>query len=367
MNGSCAGGTGRLYRPDGHAALHHARGAERHRRRQSQRSYSIASRCGVFAKSDIQPLLNQGAQKDDIAPEHPHRRGEPDHRGPGAGPGDRGQGGVPGRAADLPLPAAGGLRHAFWAWRACARRTPCTMWRQARPSPTPARSSTWRKSPAASPHYSVQPQLPEQRRRCSTTRRSTRSLPLRHAEGQRPHRRPPAGGQGAPIVGIDAGSTTVKAVAVNSTGGDTLSPATCPTPATRCPWCADFLQELYKKYPDIDIRSSACHRLRRGAHQKRLRPGHAAWWRPSPTSPPPSSSTRRWTSSSTSAARTSSALKSKTAPSTTSSSTRRAPPAAARFLQTFAGALGYEMADFAKLGLFRRQHPWTWAAAARCL
>ena len=32
-----------------------------------QKLYSIASRCGVFAKSDIQPLLNQGASKSDIA------------------------------------------------------------------------------------------------------------------------------------------------------------------------------------------------------------------------------------------------------------------------------------------------------------
>lgn len=29
--------------------------------------YPIASRCGVFAKTDIQPLLNEGAQKSDIA------------------------------------------------------------------------------------------------------------------------------------------------------------------------------------------------------------------------------------------------------------------------------------------------------------
>ncbi len=29
--------------------------------------YPIASRCGVFAKSDIQPLLNEGASKEDIA------------------------------------------------------------------------------------------------------------------------------------------------------------------------------------------------------------------------------------------------------------------------------------------------------------
>ena len=32
-----------------------------------EKTYTIASRCGVFAKSDIQPLLNQGAKKSDIA------------------------------------------------------------------------------------------------------------------------------------------------------------------------------------------------------------------------------------------------------------------------------------------------------------
>lgn len=34
---------------------------------QYEKTYTIASRCGVFAKSDIQPLLNQGAKKSDIA------------------------------------------------------------------------------------------------------------------------------------------------------------------------------------------------------------------------------------------------------------------------------------------------------------
>ena len=34
---------------------------------QATRTYTIASRCGVFAKSDIQPLINQGAQAGDIA------------------------------------------------------------------------------------------------------------------------------------------------------------------------------------------------------------------------------------------------------------------------------------------------------------
>lgn len=32
-----------------------------------EKIYPVASRCGVFAKSDIQPLLNQGATKEDIS------------------------------------------------------------------------------------------------------------------------------------------------------------------------------------------------------------------------------------------------------------------------------------------------------------
>ena len=66
MNGSCAGGTGAfidqmatllnvpIEELDGLAAKH-------------EKIYTIASRCGVFAKTDIQPLLNQGAKKPDIA------------------------------------------------------------------------------------------------------------------------------------------------------------------------------------------------------------------------------------------------------------------------------------------------------------
>ena len=32
-----------------------------------EKIYPIASRCGVFAKSDIQPILNQGGRKEDVA------------------------------------------------------------------------------------------------------------------------------------------------------------------------------------------------------------------------------------------------------------------------------------------------------------
>ncbi|MBO4327604.1 MAG: 2-hydroxyacyl-CoA dehydratase [Clostridia bacterium] len=66
MNGTCAGGTGAFIDQmaillktdaDGLNAL-----SEKH-----STIYPIAARCGVFAKTDIQPLLNEGAAKEDIA------------------------------------------------------------------------------------------------------------------------------------------------------------------------------------------------------------------------------------------------------------------------------------------------------------
>ena len=66
MNGSCAGGTGAFI--DQMATLLNVTPAEMNTLAgESTKTYSIASRCGVFAKSDIQALLNQGARKEDIA------------------------------------------------------------------------------------------------------------------------------------------------------------------------------------------------------------------------------------------------------------------------------------------------------------
>lgn len=66
MNGSCAGGTGAFI--DQMATLLNITPDELNRlSERSEKLYSIASRCGVFAKTDIQPLLNQGARKEDIA------------------------------------------------------------------------------------------------------------------------------------------------------------------------------------------------------------------------------------------------------------------------------------------------------------
>ena len=65
MNGSCAGGTGAFI--DQMATLLNVPlGEMDHLAEQYEKIYTIASRCGVFAKSDIQPLLNQGARKTDL-------------------------------------------------------------------------------------------------------------------------------------------------------------------------------------------------------------------------------------------------------------------------------------------------------------
>lgn len=66
MNGTCAGGTGafidqmaELLKTDANGVNELAKGYET--------IYPIASRCGVFAKTDVQPLINEGARKEDIA------------------------------------------------------------------------------------------------------------------------------------------------------------------------------------------------------------------------------------------------------------------------------------------------------------
>ena len=66
MNGVCAGGTGAFI--DHMAALLNtdAKGLN-DLAANARRIYTIASRCGVFAKTDIQALMNDGASKEDIA------------------------------------------------------------------------------------------------------------------------------------------------------------------------------------------------------------------------------------------------------------------------------------------------------------
>ena len=66
MNGVCAGGTGAFI--DQMAALLQTDAAGLNAAAENYKEiYPIAARCGVFAKSDIQPLINEGATKADLA------------------------------------------------------------------------------------------------------------------------------------------------------------------------------------------------------------------------------------------------------------------------------------------------------------
>jgi len=66
MNGSCAGGTGAFI--DQMATLLKMSADEMDEAAlKAEKTYTIASRCGVFAKSDVQPLINQGGKAEDIA------------------------------------------------------------------------------------------------------------------------------------------------------------------------------------------------------------------------------------------------------------------------------------------------------------
>jgi len=66
MNGTCAGGTGAFIDQMASLLQTDAQGLNELAKNYNT-IYPIAARCGVFAKTDIQPLLNEGAAKEDIA------------------------------------------------------------------------------------------------------------------------------------------------------------------------------------------------------------------------------------------------------------------------------------------------------------
>jgi predicted CoA-substrate-specific enzyme activase len=66
MNGSCAGGTGAFIDQMATLLQTDAQGLNDLAGR-ARNLYPIAARCGVFAKSDVQPLLNEGVSREDIA------------------------------------------------------------------------------------------------------------------------------------------------------------------------------------------------------------------------------------------------------------------------------------------------------------
>ncbi len=105
MNGICAGGTGAFI--DQMAVLMRTDAAGLNELAKGHRIiYPIAARCGVFAKSDIQPLLNDGAARRFHLP----GGGGADGERPGLRPAHQGQRGLSRRPPVLPLRAEEAVR-----------------------------------------------------------------------------------------------------------------------------------------------------------------------------------------------------------------------------------------------------------------
>ncbi len=254
MNGSCAGGTGAFIdqmatllaiTPDDLNELSHG----------CEKIYTIASRCGVFAKSDIQPLINQGARKEDIAASiftavvnqtiAGLAQGRP----------------IEGKVVYLggPLTFMDGLRHSFD--KALKLTGIC-----------PDNSLYFVAIGAAygADLASSSATLDEAIERISGYKTEGRYLSCpalfeneaeyeafseRHAADKVEYIEPEKYTGGA-YVGIDAGSTTVKVV-VMSESGDILCSLYRPNNGNPVPIIREFLLDFYKKYPSITILGSA--------------------------------------------------------------------------------------------------------------
>ncbi len=254
MNGSCAGGTGAFIdqmatllaiTPDELNELSH----------DSEKIYTVASRCGVFAKSDIQPLINQGARKEDIAASifgavvnqtvAGLAQGRP----------------ITGRVVYLggPLTFMDGLRKAFDKTLKTEGICPenslyFVAIGAALGSEITAESATLAealerirayktdgKYVACPPLFSSEAEYDE--------------FAARHARDKVDYLDPKAY-KGSAYLGIDAGSTTVKAV-VMSESGDILTSLYRSNSGNPVPIIREFLMSFYETYPDIKIVSSA--------------------------------------------------------------------------------------------------------------
>ena len=252
MNGSCAGGTGAFV--DQMATLLSITPDELNEiSKTSERTYSIASRCGVFAKSDIQALLNQGAQKNDIALSILNAVVNQTIAGLAQGREIRGNviylGG--------PLTFLSELRAAFD--RILGVKGICPE------------NSLYYVAAGAAMAETVEEfaldEITERIKKYSSshqyqssdalfrTEQEYEEFAARHARDSIRTDADLLPGNIA-YVGIDAGSTTLKATAINE-NEEIIFSRYLPNSGNPVPLVLEFLQGLYQKYPHIVIRSAA--------------------------------------------------------------------------------------------------------------
>ncbi len=252
MNGTCAGGTGAFI--DQMSTLLGITPAEMNElASRHSKIYSVASRCGVFAKSDIQPLLNQGAQKSDISASI--FAAVVNQTIAGLAQGRE----ISGNIVYLggPLTFLSELRTLFD--KALGRNGLC-----------PENSLYYVALGAALMNGGSCVDLHEtvERIRSFSSSEGFRSChPLftseeeyaafrkRHKSGEAIEYHPLLEGNRA-YIGIDAGSTTVKGVVLNE-NGELVFSKYLQNSGNPVPIVQGFLKEVYSKFPDINIVSSA--------------------------------------------------------------------------------------------------------------
>lgn len=251
MNGSCAGGTGAFI--DQMATLLNVPVEELNDlAEKSEKIYTIASRCGVFAKTDIQPLLNQGARKSDIAASI--FAAVVNQTVAGLAQGREIEGNVVYLGG--PLTFMEQLRKRFDTVLKTTGVCPenslyyvaCGAALCAEKTVNFDEISEKIKSYKGSGNFAFNPPLfkdeadyEEFKKRHENACVKTEDL-LQY--------------KGNVFIGIDAGSTTVKGVVIGE-GGELLHSKYLPNSGNPVPIIKEFLEELYAKCPDISIASSA--------------------------------------------------------------------------------------------------------------
>ena len=251
MNGTCAGGTGAFI--DQMATLLNVPLEEMDDlAKQYEKTYTIASRCGVFAKTDIQPLLNQGARKSDIAESIFN-----------AVVSQTVAGLAQGREIEGQIVYLGGPLTFMSELRRCFDRTLGTE------GICPENSLYYVACGAAlcadktidfddvihrvknyrgSGNFAFNPPLFESKADYEAFRERHAKANVKQKELK--------GYTGRAYVGMDAGSTTVKGVVLNS-DGELLYSKYLPSKGNPVEIIKAFLEEVYAIEPDIDIASSA--------------------------------------------------------------------------------------------------------------
>lgn len=252
MNGSCAGGTG-AFIDQMATLLNMEAGAMNEAAKNYEKIYTIASRCGVFAKSDVQPLLNQGAQKNDIAASIFYAVVNQTIAGLAQGRE------IKGKVVYLggPLTFLSELRKAFDNTLKLEGIAPddslyfvamgAALKKEAKQFALTELRDKINGYTATGGYASCKPLF--------TSQEEYQEFIERHKKNS-DHIKKVDTLSGHAFLGIDAGSTTVKAVVVDE-DANILCSEYLPNGGNPVPIIKEFMEKLYREYPDIHIQSSA--------------------------------------------------------------------------------------------------------------